>query len=140
MRKIIIFSILGIIVLALSGFIFVHLEHKNQSVSFSYDEKDHALLIKNGESGLYIRKIVLDLHQDTLSVNVYKKLIFPKPTRIINSAGTRWKIKLMPNVKFVTLGNVVTPLSEMRRYPPEYLESYCPVIEDYPKKFPCVVE
>jgi hypothetical protein len=137
--KIISCSILSIILLSLPVFILAHPVRNNEFVYFLYNEKDHTLLIVNGESAKYIQKIELDLHQDTLSVNVYKKMIFFKPTSIINSATINWKIKLIPNVRFVILENVVTPLSKMKKYPKEdLLDTYYPAIEVYPKKFPCV--
>jgi hypothetical protein len=115
------------------------LDNENFYVSLFYNEKDRTLLIKNGESAKYIRKIVLNLHQDTLYVSVYRKFIFIKPTSIINSASTKWKIKLLPNIKFVKLGNEVTLLSEIKKYPVEgMLYIYYPAIEVFPQKYPYV--
>jgi hypothetical protein len=114
---------------------------KNEMIGLFYNEIDHTLLIGNGESGCYIRKVEMDLYRDTLFVNVYKQLIIGKPTSIINSASTKWKIKLEPNVGFVRLGNVLTPLSEMNKYPDEDLiYTYYPAIEVFPQKFPYVAE
>jgi hypothetical protein len=111
----------------------------NKFTFLRYNPKDHTLLIVNGSSGAYISRVELDLHKDTLSVNVYKRLIFIKPTSIINSAPTNWKIKLNSNVSFVRLGTELTPLSKLQKYPvEEYIYIYYPAIEIYPQKFPYV--
>jgi hypothetical protein len=114
--------------------------HNNDFIQLLYNEEDHTLLIVNGESGKYICKVVIDLHQDTLFVNVYKKMAFRRNS-IINSAITNWKIKLIPNVGFIKLGDVLMPLSEIRKYPEEDLiETYYPSIEVFPWKFPYVAK
>jgi hypothetical protein len=109
----------------------------NEMVSLSYNDQDHTLLIINGESGKYMPKITMDLHRDTLLVNAYKKFVMFGRCGIVSNAT--WKIKLMPNVGFVKLGDVLTPLSEFRKYTKEDLiERYYPRIEVFPKKFPYV--
>jgi hypothetical protein len=106
-----------------------------------YSEKDHSLFIGNQESGRYVSKIKMNLYRDTLSLDVYKKLIFPKATGIMNSASTDWKVKLRPEVRFVKLGDVVTPLSEIRKYNRKsFLQSYYATVEIFPQKFPYVAK
>jgi hypothetical protein len=103
-----------------------------------YNEENRILLIVNGESGKHICKVLIDLHQDTLFVDVHKKMAFRRSS-IINSAITNWKIKLIPDVGFIKLGDVLVPLSKIRKCPKEDLmETYYPSIEVFPKKFPYV--
>jgi hypothetical protein len=140
-KTIIIYCISCIVILIALPVFIIARSTLNKGVYLLYNEEDHTLLIENRESAKYIRKIVVDLHRDTLSVNVYKKGIFIKPTSIINSAGTKWKIKLQPNVGFVKLGNKVTPLPEMEKYPDkDIIYIYYPAIEVYPQKFPYICE
>jgi hypothetical protein len=105
-----------------------------------YNAKDHTLLISNASSAEHICKVKLDLDKDILSVKVYKKIVSNKPTSIINSATTNWKIKLESNVSFVRFGNKLMHLSELNTYPKgnSYMYSYYPSIEIYPRKFPYV--
>jgi hypothetical protein len=113
-----------------------------KSVFLSYNVKDHTLLIPNGSSGAYISKIELDLHRDTLSVKVYKRMIFIKPNSIINSSVTRWKINLKPNTGFVRFGDTLKPLSELRAYSieTESVRPKPPIIEVFPHKYPSIVK
>jgi hypothetical protein len=106
-------------------------------IFLSYNAKDHTLRIANGSSGAYISKVELDLHNDTLSVKVYKRLIFIKPTSIINSSITDWRIKLKPNTRFVRFGKTLKPFSELQTYPVEGA-IYHQTIEIFPQKYPYV--
>jgi hypothetical protein len=111
----------------------------SNGVSFSYNDQYHTLLIMNSESAKYMPKIAVDLHRDTLFVKVYKKFVAFGRYRVTNNAI--WKVKLMPNVGFIKHGDVLTPLSEIRKYSKEDLiEGYYPRIEIFPKTFPYVGE
>jgi hypothetical protein len=102
-----------------------------------YNGTDHSLFLGNQESGRYVCKIKMDMDQDTLLVDVYKRMIFPKANSIMNSASTDWKVRLKPGVRFVRLGDAVTPLSEIKRYNRESsLQSYYATVEIFPQKFP----
>jgi hypothetical protein len=94
----------------------------------------------NGESAKHISQINLDLRQDTLFIDVFKKMVFLRNS-VINSATTNWKIKLVPDIKFVAFSGKVLPLSELAVYPQKGLEqNYYPSIEIFPKKFPYVAK
>jgi hypothetical protein len=104
-----------------------------------YNKHDHALLIKNGDSALHFTKIVLNLHKDTLVVDVHKKLGIMESSSVLNWATTSWKINLQPNIGFVRFGKTLTPLSELKTYPVEGPGPYpkSPIIEVFPHTYPC---
>jgi hypothetical protein len=133
------YLIIGAVVCVLCAWIPFISKPDYEFIFLSYNAKDHTLLISNASSGAYIKKIELDLHKDTLSVKVFKRLIFIKPNSIINSSVTRWKINLQPNIGFVRFGKTLKPLSELRTYSIESESAYPkpPVIEVFPHKYPC---
>jgi hypothetical protein len=109
------------------------------STTFLYNKYDHTLLILNGDSGYHFSKIKLDLHKDTLVVNVYKKSVFMASHSVLNGALTSWKIHLKPNTGFVRSGKMLKSLSELRTYPTEIVVGFPPpVIEVSPYKYPYV--
>jgi hypothetical protein len=109
------------------------------NTSFSYNKNDHTLLILNGDSGRHFSKIKLDLHKDTLVVNVYKKSVFMASRSVLNGSATSWEIHLKPNTGFVRYGKELTPLSELKTYPTGIIVGYPPpVIEVFPHTYPYV--
>jgi hypothetical protein len=109
------------------------------STTFLYNKHDHTLLIGNGDSGYHFSKIELDLHKDTLVVNVYKKSVFMASHSVLNGSVTMWKIHLKPNTGFVRVGKELKPLSELKTYPTEHvILPPPPIVEVSPYKYPYV--
>lgn len=112
---------------------------KDDTTHLSYDKKNHTLFIQIFESARYIKKIELDLKQDTLCVDkVSKKLIWGNKV-IMNT--TNWTIKLLPNIQYVKLNDIVLRLSDIDEYSQEELiERSYSVVTVFPKEFPCVIQ
>lgn len=112
---------------------------KNDSIRLYYDKCNHILLIHNFESARYIKKIELDLHQDTLVIGkVSRKLIpvFQKKKWLM----TECAVKLQPTVKSVRYGDSVLYLSDMEEYSHlELIGEKYRVTTVFPKEFPCVI-
>jgi len=106
-----------------------------------YDQKNNILLVNNTASANIIKKIKLDLQQDTLVINKISKRLasFSGKTCI----GQGCAIKLPVNVVFVKLGDKLYKLSEMSEYyhdePLSDIYS-SEILTVFPKKFPYIIE
>ena len=105
-----------------------------------YDKNNHILLIQIFESAKYINKIELDLQQDTLLIDkVSKRTVSFFGEKSIKKTA-KCTIKLLPNVKFVKLGDTLFKLSEIDGYSQEELiEIGCAVNIVFPQKFPYII-
>ena len=113
---------------------------KNNSIQLYYDKYNHMLLIYNFESARYIKKIELDLKQDTLLVGKVSRKLVPFFRKRNGWIMTECTVKLLPIVEVVKCGDRLFKLSEIEEYSHEELinKKYA-VITVFPKEFPCVI-
>jgi hypothetical protein len=140
LKRVLVLFVLGLFSIA---FIYLQAESgiKSDFIQLSYDKHNSILLIRTVESAKYIKKIDLDMRQDTLAV----RKISRKP---VPFSGVKhiWQmsecaVKLQPNVESVMLGSRLYKLSELNEYSHEkLLEQSYSVITVFPKKFPCVIQ
>jgi len=107
-----------------------------------YDKKNNLLLIDQAESARTLKRIDLDLQQDTLVINKIVKKFVPLYRKVTVREAANCVVKLPLNVVFVKLGDKLYKLSEMNEFSYEEItENYhWTVITVYPEKFPCVIE
>lgn len=112
-------------------------QETNYMIYMRYDNKNNVLLISNGESAKIIKKIELDLQQDTLVINKVSKILVSFSGKSCIGGGCA--IKLPSKVEFVKLGDKLYKLSDMNQYSHDdplsdiYDSS---ILTVFPKKFP----
>jgi len=96
-------------------------DEKNRYVKFRYDKFHHSLLVDILESSKYIKKIELDLQQDTLLINKVSKKRVPFSGEKSVRKMAYCTVKLPSNIKYVKLGETIYKLSEINEYSQEDL-------------------
>jgi len=123
--------------------IFLSCEQETTSLmNLRYDKEKNMLLIDQMESARTLKRIDLDLQQDTLVISKIVKKLVPFYGEKSVRKTVNCIVKLPSNVEFVKLGDTLYKLSEMNEF------SYDKITEDYnwgviivfPKKFPFTIE
>ena len=106
-------------------------DEKFNFIDLSYDKNNRILLIKNLESAKYIKKIKLDLHQDSLIIRKVSKRLVPvsekKREKMFAAKCVDKYIKLNSNVEYVKTGNTLRKLSEIDEFSQDEFQ-HCPII------------
>jgi len=107
-----------------------------------YDKEKNMLLIDHAESARILKKIELDLQQDTLVISKIVKKLVPWNGEKSVRKTVNCVVKVPSNVEFVKLGDMLYKLSEIDKFSYEEItERYnWGVIIVYPKKFPFVID
>jgi len=107
-----------------------------------YDQKKDMLLIDQAESARTLKRIDLDLQQDTLVISKIVKKLVPWHGEKSVRKTANCIVKLPSNVGFVKLGSALYKLSEMNEFSFDTItENYhWGVIIVYPQKFPFIIE
>ncbi|HMR18161.1 MAG TPA: hypothetical protein PKA53_02580 [Sphingobacterium sp.] len=113
---------------------------KNDSIQLYYDKYNHILLIYNFESARYIKKIELDLMNDTLLIDKVSRKLIPFFRKKNGWLMTECAVKLQPTVEAVKCGDRLFKLSEIEAYSHmELINKRYAVMTVFPKEFPCVI-
>ena len=112
---------------------------KDNFIRLRYDKHNHSLLMELLESATYIKKIKLDLQQDTLIIRKVSKKLVPRFGKENVRMLTNCIIELQSNVEYVKFGNTLYKLSEMDEYSQDKIRNMQSVLTVFPKKFPCVI-
>ena len=137
--KLILYSIFTSLILLFYGC--VSNSKNGSALRLSYDKKTNSLIASNASSATTVRKITLDLKQDTLFFSkVSMKLVPFHGEKSIRKCAT-CIIKLQPHIKFVKLDNTLFRLSDIYEYSQEELiNRHTSVLIIFPSKYPYIVE
>ena len=111
-------------------------------MNLRYDKGKNMLLIDQMESARTLKRIDLDMQQDTLVISKIVKKFVPLLGKATERECANCVIKLPSNVEYIRLGDKLYKLSEMNKFSyDEITDKYhWTTILIYPQKFPFIVQ
>ena len=110
----------------------------NHNICLFYDAENTILYLSNSDSFGRIRKLKLDMKQDTLFIEAPKifDYIHWKKGCFKDALYSKWKIKIDPSkVRYIKYGKVKVKLFDVKSSN-TLIHPYYPCISIYPKKYP----